>query len=94
MSTATLTSKGQITLPQSVRQTASACKPVTSSILLRTRQREASGSWPCARQLHALRGRFAGRIAEPVSLEEMARPCRPKRCAPRPGAKARRAEPA
>ena len=69
MSVATLTSKGQITLPQSVR----------SSLGLQAGDKldfvaDAAGGFRVValrKDVHALRGRFAGRVAKPVSVEEM-----------------------
>ncbi len=69
MSVATLTSKGQITLPQAVR----------SSLGLQAGDKldfvadEAGGFRVVAlrKDVHALRGRFAGRVAKPVSVQDM-----------------------
>ncbi|MFN0301142.1 MAG: AbrB/MazE/SpoVT family DNA-binding domain-containing protein [Burkholderiales bacterium] len=91
MPTATLTSKGQITMPQSVRQ----------SLGLQTGDKidfvpdEEGGFKVIAlrKDVSILRGRFAGRVARPVSLRAMekavgdeaaarARPARPG--SPRP----------
>ena len=70
MPTATLTSKGQITMPQAVRQT----------LGLQTGDRvafvadEAGGYKVVAlrKDVKALRGRFAGRAKRPVSIDDMA----------------------
>lgn len=70
MATATLTSKGQITMPQAVRQT----------LGLQTGDRvafvadEAGGYKVIAlrKDVKALRGRFAGRARQPVSIDDMA----------------------
>jgi antitoxin PrlF len=93
MSVATLTSKGQITLPQSVR----------SSLGLQAGDKldfvadEAGGFRVVAlrKDVHALRGRFAGRVARPVSVQEMneavqseaAERARPLRSTPRSATK-------
>jgi antitoxin PrlF len=69
MSVATLTSKGQITLPHSVR----------SSLGLQAGDKldfiadDAGGFKVVAlrKDVHALRGRFAGRVAKPVSVQDM-----------------------
>lgn len=70
MPTATLTSKGQITMPQAVRQT----------LGLQTGDRvafvadEAGGYKVVAlrKDVKALRGRFAGRTKRPLSIDDMA----------------------
>ena len=70
MATATLTSKGQITMPQEVRQ----------RLGLQTGDRvsfvadEAGGYQVVAlrKDVKTLRGRFAGRAKRPVSLSDMA----------------------
>jgi len=70
VATATLTSKGQITMPQEVRQ----------SLRLQTGDRvsfvadEAGGYKVVAlrKDVKALRGRFAGRAKRPVSVADMA----------------------
>lgn len=70
MATATLTSKGQITMPQAVRQT----------LGLQTGDRvafvadEAGGYKVVAlrKDVKALRGRFSGRAKQPVSIDDMA----------------------
>ena len=70
MATATLTSKGQITMPQEVRQT----------LGLQTGDKvdfvadDAGGFKVVAlrKDVSALRGRFAGRVRQPVRIEDMA----------------------
>jgi AbrB family looped-hinge helix DNA binding protein len=70
VATATLTSKGQITMPQAVRQ----------SLGLETGDRVAfvadnTGGYKVValrKDVKALRGRFAGRAKQPVSLDDMA----------------------
>jgi AbrB family looped-hinge helix DNA binding protein len=70
MTTATLTSKGQITMPQAVRQT----------LGLQTGDKvdfvpdDAGGFKVVAlrKDVKALRGRFAGRVRRPISVEDMA----------------------
>lgn len=70
MATATLTSKGQITMPQTVRQT----------LGLQAGDRVAfvadnAGGYKVValrKDVKALRGRFAGRAKQPVSLDDMA----------------------
>ena len=70
MATATLTSKGQITMPQAVRQT----------LGLQTGDRVAfvadeTGGYKVIalrKDVKALRGRFAGRGKQPVSVDDMA----------------------
>lgn len=69
MAVATLTSKGQLTLPQSVRQ----------SLGLQAGDRvdfidDGAGGFrvvPLRKDVTALRGRFAGRVVQPVSVEAM-----------------------
>ena len=68
MSTATLTSKGQITLPVEVRRALNLTPgdkvdfvSTEDGFLLVLRDRD----------LRSLRGRFRGRVDEPVSLDEM-----------------------
>lgn len=69
MSVATLTSKGQITLPQSVRSSLG----VEAGDKLDFVADEAGGFRVVAlrKDVHALRGRFAGRVAKPVSVQDM-----------------------
>jgi len=70
MATSTLTSKGQITIPQSVRE----------ALGLQTGDkvdfvREEQGTYKVValrKDAKSLRGRFAGRVARPVSIEQMA----------------------
>ena len=70
MATATLTSKGQITVPQAVRQT----------LGLQTGDRvafvadEAGGYKVVAlrKDVKTMRGRFSGRAKQPVSIDDMA----------------------
>lgn len=70
MATATLTSKGQITMPQAVRQT----------LGLQAGDRVAfvadnAGGYKVValrKDVKALRGRFAGRTQQPVSVADMA----------------------
>jgi AbrB family looped-hinge helix DNA binding protein len=70
VATATLTSKGQITMPQAVRQT----------LGLQTGDRvafvaDSAGGYiviALRKDVKALRGRFAGRTKQPVSLDDMA----------------------
>ena len=68
MPTSTLTSKGQITLPQAVRQ----------AMGLETGDKvdfvEVDGGYklvPLRNDVRRLKGRFAGRVEQPVSLQEM-----------------------
>ncbi len=68
MPTSTLTSKGQITLPQSVRK----------ALGLDTGDKvdfvEVAGGYklvPLRKDIRTLKGRFAGRVEKPVSVEEM-----------------------
>ena len=70
MPISTLTSKGQITIPQSVRD----------ALGLQTGDKvdfvqEEPGAYkvvPLRKEAKALRGRFAGRVTKPVSIEQMA----------------------
>lgn len=69
MSTATLTSKGQVTVPQAVRE----------SLGLHAGDKvdfvpDAAGGFrvvPLRKDVRALRGRFAGRAGGPVAIEDM-----------------------
>ena len=68
MPTSTLTSKGQITLPQAVRQ----------AMGLETGDKvdfvEADGGYKLVairNDVRQLKGRFAGRVTRPVSVQEM-----------------------
>jgi AbrB family looped-hinge helix DNA binding protein len=69
MSVATLTSKGQITLPQSVRTSLG----VQAGDKLDFVADDAGGFRVVAlrKDVHALRGRFAGRVAKSVSVQDM-----------------------
>ena len=90
MATATLTSKGQITMPQTVRQT----------LGLETGDRvafvadEAGGYKVIAlrKDVKALRGRFAGRAKKPVSTDDMAAAVEAEAAARLNRAKTRRAK--
>lgn len=70
MTTATLTSKGQITVPQGVRR----------ELGLQTGDKvdfvpDEDGGFrmvPVRKDVKELRGRFAGRVVKPVSIEDMA----------------------
>ena len=68
MAIATLTSKGRITLPLSVRK-ALGLRPGAKVDFVA----QSDGFKVVARDTHvsALKGRFAGRVAKPVSLEAM-----------------------
>jgi antitoxin PrlF len=69
MSTATLTSKGQITLPQDVRRSLG----VQAGDKLAF-EPDGEGRFRISavrKEVQALRGRFAGRVAEPVELAEI-----------------------
>ena len=68
MPTSTLTSKGQITLPLAVRR----------ALVLETGDKvdfvAVPGGYklvPLRTDIHALKGRFAGRVERPVGLDEM-----------------------
>ena len=68
MPTSTITSKGQITLPQTVRK----------ALGLDTGDKvdfvEVAGGYklvPLRKNIRTLKGRFAGRVDKPVSVEEM-----------------------
>ena len=89
VATATLTSKGQITMPQAVRQ----------SLGLQTGDRVAfvadeSGGYKVValrKDVKALRGRFANRVKKPVSVADMAGAVEAESAARLTRAKARRA---
>jgi len=68
MPTSTLTSKGQITLPRTVRQTLGLESGDKVDFI------EVEGGFrlvPLRKDVRILKGRFAGRVDQPVSLEEM-----------------------
>ncbi len=82
MSTATLTSKGQITLPQAVRQALGVEAGDKLDFVA-----DAEGGFrvvPLRHDVRGLRGRFAGRNAEPVSLQAMAEAVQAEAVARRP----------
>jgi antitoxin PrlF len=69
LSVATLTSKGQITLPQSVRQSLGVQAGDKLDFIA-----DAAGGFKVValrKDVHALRGRFAGRAGRPVSVQDM-----------------------
>ncbi len=70
MATATLTSKGQITMPQAVRQTLG----LQAGDRVAFVADNAGGYKVIAlrKDVKALRGRFAGRAQQPVSVADMA----------------------
>ncbi len=68
MPTATLTSKGQITLPQAVRRTLGLHAGTKVDFVA------VAGGFkivPLHKEATGLKGRFAGRNSKPVSVEEM-----------------------
>ena len=68
MPTSTLTSKGQITVPQAVRQALGLEAGDKVDFV------QIEGGYklvPLRQDVRALKGRFAGRVERPVSLEEM-----------------------
>lgn len=68
MPTSTLTSKGQITLPHSVRQALGLEAGDKVDFV------EVAGGYklvPLHKDIRSLKGRFAGRVEHPVTLEEM-----------------------
>jgi antitoxin PrlF len=68
MPTSTLTSKGQITLPKDVRQALGLDAGDKVDFV------EVEGGFklvPLRKDVRALKGRFAGRVERPVTLEEM-----------------------
>ena len=69
MAVATLTSKGQITLPQAVRNILG----LQTGDKLDFIADDAGGFRIVAlrKEVHALRGRFAGRAVKPVSVQDM-----------------------
>ena len=69
MSTATVTSKGQITLPKDVRESMGLDAGDKVDFV-----RDAEGGFrvvPRRRDIGELRGMFAGRVTKPVTLQEM-----------------------
>lgn len=68
MTVATMTSKGQITVPQSVRD-ALGLKPGTKLDFVPLD--DGFKVVPLRLEVASLKGRFAGRVAQPVSLEQM-----------------------
>ncbi len=68
MATSTLTSKGQITLPQSVRQ---ALGLEAGDKVDFVKVEDGYKLVPLRKDIRTLKGRFAGRVERPVSLEEM-----------------------
>lgn len=70
MATSTLTSKGQITIPQSVREALGLQAGDKVDFV-----REEPGTYKVValrKDAKTLRGRFAGRVGRPVSIEQMA----------------------
>ena len=68
MSTSTVTSKGQITLPRDVRKALSLSAGDKVDFV------EVDGGFklvPLRNDVRILKGRFAGRVDRPVTLEEM-----------------------
>jgi antitoxin PrlF len=68
MSTSTLTSKGQITLPRDVRQALGLGVGDKVDFV------EVEGGFkivPLRKDVRGLKGRFAGRVKRPVSIQEM-----------------------
>mgnify|MGYP001818457328 FL=1 len=68
MPTSTVTSKGQITLPRDVRQTLGLDAGDKVDFV------EVEGGFklvPLRKDVRALKGRFAGRVKRPVTIEEM-----------------------
>lgn len=68
MPTSRLTSKGQITVPQAVRQALGLEAGDKVDFV------QVEGGYklvPLRKDVRALKGRFAGRVERPVSLEEM-----------------------
>lgn len=68
MPTSTLTSKGQITLPQAVRR---ALGLEAGDKVDFVQVEDGYKLVPLRKDVRALKGRFAGRVERPVSLEEM-----------------------
>ena len=70
MATSTLTSKGQITIPQSVREALGLQAGDKVDFV-----REEPGTYKCRRSAQGRQGvarTFAGRVGRPVSIEQMA----------------------
>jgi antitoxin PrlF len=91
MSTATLTSKGQITLPQTVRQALGVGAGDKLDFVA-----DAQGGFrvvPLRQDVRELKGRFAGRNAAPVSTQAMAEAVQAE-AAERRSKRAARAKPA
>ena len=68
MPTSTLTTKGQITLPQSVRRTLGLEAGDKVDFV------EVEDGYklvPLRKDIRSLKGRFAGRVERPITLEEM-----------------------
>lgn len=68
MSTSTLTSKGQITLPRDVRQALGLGVGDKVDFV------EVEGGFkivPLRKDVRGLKGRFAGRVTRPVTIQEM-----------------------
>lgn len=68
MAVATLTSKGQITLPVAVRKKLGLAPGDQVDFV---ESGEGFALIPVSKHPSVLRGRFAGRVAKPVSVEEM-----------------------
>lgn len=68
MAVATMTSKGQITVPQSVRE-ALGLEPGTKVDFIALE--DGFKVVALTRQVSTLKGRFAGRVTQPVTLAEM-----------------------
>jgi len=70
MATSTLTTKGQITIPQSVRKALGLQAGDKVDFV-----QEEPGTYKVValrKDVKALRGRFAGRVSRPVSIDQMA----------------------
>ncbi|MDD2808075.1 AbrB/MazE/SpoVT family DNA-binding domain-containing protein [Rhodoferax sp.] len=68
MTTATLTSKGQITIPLEVRTALGLHAGVKLDFVL---DQDSFKVMPLRHTVPSLKGRFAGRVSKPVSLAEM-----------------------
>lgn len=68
MATSTVTSKGQITLPREVRRSLG-LQPGDKVDFVAVE--DGFKLVPLRQDVRALKGRFAGRVARPVSIEEM-----------------------